>query len=88
MRPPPLSVIATTCALLAGVSATAADWKMQSISTKRQAVTQVFECMKKRMSSDRLISYNAAAKACKDEVGKRLGIGTSGPLVAADAPGK
>jgi hypothetical protein len=44
--------------------------------------------MKKRMSSDRLISYNGAAKLCKDEVARRFENASPGPLVAADSPAK
>ena len=76
-------VIATTCALLAGVQALGADWKAQSFSARRQTVVQVIDCMKKRMAGDRLISYNEAARFCRDQVNKQLAGPTSGPLVAA-----
>jgi hypothetical protein len=68
--------------------APAGDFKGQPIATKRQMVSQVIDCMKKRMGSDRLISYNEAAKRCKDEVTHRLDAASTGPLVAADSPGK
>jgi hypothetical protein len=64
------------------------EWKGQPLATKRQAVAQVIDCMKKRMSSDRLISYNGAAKLCKDEVTRRFENAPPGPLVAADSPAK
>jgi hypothetical protein len=75
-------------ALLASAQTPAGDWKGQSLATKRQAVAQVIDCMKKRMSSDRIISYNGAAKLCKDEVTRRFENASPGPLVAADSPVK
>ena len=80
--------IAIGAAVLASAQACADGWKGQSLSTKRQAVAQVIDCMKKRMSSDRLISYNGAAKLCKDEVSRRFESASPGPLVAADSPAK
>jgi hypothetical protein len=79
--------IAMAAAALASVQAPASDWK-GSFATKRQMVTQVVDCMRKRMSSDRRISYNEAAKTCKDEVHRRFEDASSGPLVAADQPAK
>jgi hypothetical protein len=81
-------VIATTGALLAGLQATGADWKAQSFSARRQAVAQVIDCMKKRMAGDRMISYNEAARVCRDQVNKQPTGPTSEPLVAAAPPPK
>jgi len=75
-------VIAVLGALLVGTHASADDWKNQPFATKRQAAGMIIDCMRKRMSKDRLISYNEAAKVCKQEVAK-LGA-PAGPLVAAD----
>ena len=44
--------------------------------------------MKKRMSTNKAISYNEAAKACKDQLNKQSDNSISGTLVASDAPGK
>jgi hypothetical protein len=41
-------------------------------------------CMKQRMSTDRSISYNAAAKACKEQISRQSGDLPSGTLVASD----
>jgi hypothetical protein len=79
--------IALGTAVLASTQASANDWKGQPLSTKRQVVAQVIDCMKKRMSGDRSISYNEAAKVCKNEVNRRFD-NAAGPLVAADTPGK
>ena len=62
----------------------ASDWKAQPLAVKRQMVSQVISCMKKRMSTDRQISYNQAAKFCRETVESQLEKSTSGPLVAAD----
>jgi hypothetical protein len=78
-------VIATVGALLAGTQASAVDWKTQSRATQRQAVSMVLVCMRKRMSNDRLISYNEAAKVCKQEVARQFDSAPSGALVAADS---
>jgi hypothetical protein len=77
--------ISIGAALLASAQAPADAWKSQSFAVKRQMVSQVIDCMKKRMSSNRLISYNDAAKLCKDEVARRFESAPAGPLVAADS---
>lgn len=77
-------VIAVLGALLGGTHASAVDLKNQSFATKRQTAGMVIDCMRKRMSRDRSISYNEAAKVCKQEVAKQLQSAPSGPLVADD----
>jgi hypothetical protein len=66
-----------------GVSSTLAADLPHSLSAKRQFASQVIVCMRKRMAADKYISYNQAARICKDEVTKLDGA-DSGPLVAAD----
>ena len=78
-------VIVMLGALLAGTQVSAFDWKNQSPATKRQAVAMVVDCMRKRMSKDRSISYNEAAKMCKQEVARQFDGAPSGALVAADS---
>jgi hypothetical protein len=84
----PALAIAIGAAVLVSTQVSATDWKGRSLSSKRQVVAQVIDCMRKRMSSDRQISYNEAAKVCKGEVNRRVDTASSGPLVAADSPGK
>jgi len=72
--------------LLLAEASFAVDWKHQSFATKRQAAAMVVDCMKKRMSRDRLISYNDAAKLCKQEVSKQFEGAPGGPLVADTKP--
>jgi hypothetical protein len=76
--------LAMTGAVVAASPAFASDWKAQPLAVKRQMVSQVIACMKKRMSGDRLISYNQASKECRETVEGQLEKNTSGPLVAAD----
>ncbi len=84
----PTTILAVGVAVLAAAQAPAADWKGQPLSVKRQMVIQVIGCMKKRMAADRLVSYNQAAKECREEVAAQLEKASAGPLVAADAPVK
>jgi hypothetical protein len=78
-----LAAAIAMAAALASTQASANDWKGQ-FATKRQMVNQVVDCMRKRMSSDRQISYNQAAKVCRDQVNQRIDSASSGPLMAAD----
>jgi hypothetical protein len=75
-------VIAMLGALLAGSQSSAVDLKNESLATKRLAANKVIDCMRKRMSKDRSISYNEAARVCKQEVTSQLD--SPGALVAAD----
>jgi hypothetical protein len=79
-------VIAMLEALLAGTQSSAVDFKNQSLSTKRQAASMVIDCMRKRMSKDRSISYNQAARECKEEVARRFDNASPGALVADSKP--
>jgi hypothetical protein len=78
-------ILATASTVAAASPAFASDWKAQPLAVKRQMVTQVISCMKKRMSNDRSMSYNQAAKECRETVEGQLEKSTSGPLVASDA---
>jgi hypothetical protein len=77
-------VIAMGGLLLVAAQAVAVDTGQPAL-TKRQMVTQVIGCMKKRMSASRTISYNEAARVCKDQLKQS---DSAGPLVAADTPAK
>jgi radical SAM superfamily enzyme len=71
-------------AVFASSTAIAADPAHASWSAKRQFASQVINCMRKRMANDKYISYNQAARICKDEVSKQTVGADTGPLVAAD----
>jgi hypothetical protein len=83
-----LAVVAMAGAVFWGAQALADDSIRQPTMSKRQMIVQIVGCMKKRMSTNRAISYNEAAKACKDQINKQSDNSISGTLVAADAPGK
>jgi hypothetical protein len=79
-----MTVIAMAGLLLVAAHAVAVD-PGQPALTRRQMVTQIIGCMKKRMSESRAISYNEAAKVCKDQLKSS---DSPGPLVAADTAAK
>jgi hypothetical protein len=79
-------MIAMMGALLVGTQSSAVDFKNQSRATKRQAAIMVIGCMRKRMSKDRYISYNEAARMCKQEVARQFDNASSGALVADTKP--
>ena len=69
--------------LLTAAPGLAAD-SGHSLYARRQFFTQVVSCMRKRMAVDKAISYNQAAKVCKEEVTRQGDGSNAGPLVAAD----
>jgi hypothetical protein len=77
------TVIAMTAAMLVGTRALAVDSINQPLS-KRQLITQMVGCMKKEMSASNSISYNAAMKACKDQMSRQSDNSVSRTLVASD----
>jgi hypothetical protein len=84
---------AVTAIALSGVTfvstqALAVDPTSQSTMGRHQMIVQMVGCMKKRMSADRSSSYNAAMKACKDQINRERDNLPSGALVASDAPPK
>jgi hypothetical protein len=57
----------------------------QPATPKRQMIAQINSCMKKRMYADQALSYNAAAKICKNQLaGKSDAVSVA--LVASDTP--
>lgn len=77
------AVIAIAGSVLGFSTSVAAD-PGHSFAAKRQFASQVIGCMRKRMAGDKYISYNQAAKMCKDEVTKQNDGADAGPLVAVD----
>jgi hypothetical protein len=82
-----LTMIAMGVVMLTGAQADA-NAVSQSTLKKRQTIVQVVNCMKKRMSVDREISYNAASKVCKDQVNNQSNNSVSAALVASTSPAK
>ena len=81
-------VIALAGAIFVGAQALAVDSTSQPTMSKRQMIAQMVGCMRKRMSADKSSSYNAAMKACKDQINKHGDTFPSGALVASDTPAK
>ncbi len=78
------TVIAMTAAMLVGTRAIAVDSINQPTVSKRQLITQMVGCMKKEMSASNSISYNAAMKACKDQMSRQSDNSVTRTLVASD----
>jgi hypothetical protein len=83
-----LTMIAMGVVMLTGAPAIAVDAVGQSTIRKRQVTVQVVNCMKKRMSVDREISYNAASKVCKDQINNQSNNSVSVALVASATAAK
>jgi hypothetical protein len=83
-----LAMIAMGVAIFAVAQAIAADAIAPSTMSKRQVIVQVVNCMKKRMSVDKVLSYNAAAKVCKYQVNSQSSNSESVARVASDSPAK
>lgn len=83
-----LTMIAMAFVMLTGAQAVAGDAVSQTAMRKRQMIIQVVNCMKKRMSVDREISYNAASKVCKEQVNTQSNNSVSVALVASAPPAK
>jgi hypothetical protein len=67
---------------LSGFSTSLAADPGHSFAAKRQFASEIVGCMRKRMAADKYISYNQAAKTCKDEVTKQNDGADAAPLVA------
>jgi hypothetical protein len=83
-----LTTIAMGVVMLSGGQAIAVDAVSQSTLKKRQMIAQVVNCMKKHMAANSEISYNAASKICKSQVGNQNNNPVSVALVPSDSPTK
>jgi len=70
--------------LLIGAQALAADSTGQPTMSKRQLIAQMVGCMRKQLSANNAISYNAALKTCKDQMNTQSDNSASRTLVASD----
>ncbi len=82
-----MTAIALSGMVFVNTQALAVDPAGQSMN-RHQVISQMVGCMRKRMSADRNSSYNAAMKACKDQINKEKDRLPSGALVASDVPPK
>jgi hypothetical protein len=78
------TVMVMTGAIFVGQQALADDLVNPPALSKRQMISAMIDCMKKRMSADRAISYHEAAKVCKEDI-KRDDGPSSSALVASDS---
>jgi hypothetical protein len=83
-----LTMIVMGVLILVGAPAIAVDAIGQSTVSKHQTTVQVANCMRKRMSADKVISYNAAAKVCKNQVNIQSNNSASVAVVASDSAAK
>jgi hypothetical protein len=52
-------------------------------TTRNQTIAKTIDCMRRRMSADKSVSYNEAAKTCRDQIRKQRDQSASGALVAS-----
>jgi hypothetical protein len=80
-----LTMIVMGVLILVDAPVIAVDAIGQSTVSKRQTIVQVANCMRKRMSADKDISYNAAAKVCKNQVNNQSNNSASATLASDSA---
>jgi hypothetical protein len=73
----PATMLAMTSVTFSGPRALA-DSVRQPTMTRHQLIVKTIDCMRKRMSIDRAVSYNEAAKTCRDQMSKQSAISTPG----------
>jgi hypothetical protein len=81
-------MIAIGAVILVDARAIAVDTIGQSTADKRQVFVQVVNCMRRRMSVNRELSYNAAMKVCKSQVNNESHKLVSVAVEASDSPAK
>ena len=85
-----MSRLFTTVAIgMVAIAATQAfdsDAFGQSTMSKRQRIALAVSCMKKRMSVDKSISYNEAARICKGQINDQENKLASVAVAASDFP--
>lgn len=74
--------------LLVGAKAIPDDATSQATLRKHQTIVQVINCMRKRMSVDKGLSYNAAAKVCKSQVDNQSNNSAAVAVVVSDSAAK
>jgi hypothetical protein len=79
---------AMSVAIFMSTQAVVAEAAAPATVGKRQMFLQMVDCMKKRMSADKELSYNAAEKVCKLQVSGQSNNAGSVAQVASDSPAK
>lgn len=58
------------------------------MTVKQQTIAKTIDCMRKRMSTDKAVSYNEAAKICNDQIRKQRDQSAPAALAASGPPTK
>jgi hypothetical protein len=82
-----LTMLAMTSVAFPGAPALAASLRPPT-TAKRQMIVKTIDCMRKRMAIDKVVSYNEAAKICRDQISKQRDQSAAGELVASGHPTK
>jgi hypothetical protein len=77
------TVLAAAAALLLGAQALAADFPPKRVSGKHVMQARVADCMRKRMTASRTVTYYEATKECKVRIANQSGDSTAGTRVAS-----
>jgi hypothetical protein len=83
-----LTTIALSFVLLVSVQAIAADAGVPPTISKHQMFVQMVNCMKKLMSVNKELSYNAAERVCWVQVNSRSNSSETVTRVASDSQAK
>ncbi len=79
-----LTVAAASCVAFVAAQTHAGDAANHSPISKRDMIAGISGCMKKRMSTDKNISYNEAKRICKNQMDGKDGNSAASALVASD----
>jgi hypothetical protein len=83
-----LIAVATAGVIFVDSQTLAFDSVNQSTMSKRQMISQIVGCMKRRMSANKDSSYKEAMKACKAQINNEANNAPSGASVAPDPEAK
>jgi hypothetical protein len=75
-------MLAMTSAAFPATPALAASGRPPA-TAKHQTIAKTIDCMRKRMSIDKAVSYNAAAKICGDQIRKQRDASAPDALAAS-----
>jgi hypothetical protein len=75
-------MLAMTSVAFPGAQSLAAPVR-PTTTTRNQTIAKTIDCMRRRMSADKVVSYNEAAKTCRDQIRKQRDQSAPGALVAS-----
>jgi len=82
-----LTMLAMTSVAFPGAPVLAASARPPT-AARHQMIVKTIDCMRKRMSIDKVVSYNEAAKTCRNQASKQPEQSVSGALVASGRSAK